>query len=506
MSAGRAPAWFDRSGMEAWASGMARAVRRRVRIVDLEGRELVAAGQGEGNGLRLPIEVNGAVSGFVEVVPGELPPAVTELVELATHTLRALAEVRFSMTDLVRTTARQWRELSVLYRSSELMGGWQEPAQIATSLAEKARRAVRARAAIVLFSVCGAPHEAAVAGEGGEALLELARWGSELDEPCLASSEAELRRRGFTGAGPDAAAIVEALRVRKRTHGALVLIAGDHIFGAEELKLATLLAGQAALGFANLELIEEVREAERFQHELEMAASIQESILPPEQLDLGWLEMAATCRPAAWVGGDAFLAIPQADGRVLVGVADVSGHGLSSALLMNGFATAVRALAGEAYDPSHVAAAANELVTERVGDMGMFVTAAFASLAPGGRLAVANAGHPPVAVVAANGEIRLLEATGMPLGILPGEEFPLVEADIQVGGFLVAYSDGVTEARSPDGAMFGIDGLERALARLSPAAATAGELRDLLLAELEQFRGEGPLTDDLTLLVIRRTA
>ena len=119
-------------------------------------------------------------------------------------------------------------------------------------------------------------------------------------------------------------------------------------------------------------------------------------------------------------------------------------------------------------------------------------------------MAVANAGHPPVALVSPDGAVNLLEATGVPLGVLPGETFPLTETELEVGGFLVVYSDGVTETRTPGGAMFEVEGLREAAARLAAAGSTAGELRDRLLEELERYRGEGPLTDDLTLLVIGR--
>ncbi len=105
------------------------------------------------------------------------------------------------------------------------------------------------------------------------------------------------------------------------------------------------------------------------------------------------------------MGGDAYLAYPLEDGGILAGVADVSGHGLSSALLMNGFATALSALVREVDDPSHLLAVVNDLIVERVGEMGMFITATLLRVRRSEPAVLAIAGHPPAALVSAGGEV-----------------------------------------------------------------------------------------------------
>jgi sigma-B regulation protein RsbU (phosphoserine phosphatase) len=274
--------------------------------------------------------------------------------------------------------------------------------------------------------------------------------------------------------------------------------------GSEDLKLAKLLAGQAGQAFANIELVENVREGERLQRELEVAADIQSSILPEQEITWDWLEFRGLCTPAAWVGGDANLAITAADGGVLAGVADVSGHGVSSALLMNAFATQVNALAVTTDDPGHLLAVANDLVSERVGAMGMFVTAVLMHLVPGGRVRVANAGHPAPIVVTAAGETSLIGDPGLPLGVLGGEVFEVEEVEMPPGSVIVAFSDGVTEAMNPEGELFGVDRLLETLARHVPHVGDGSELIDRLLMELQTFERGQPRTDDLTIIVLRR--
>jgi len=493
------PAWFDAAGMTAWVRGMARALGARVRLLDADGAELAAAGEGAGEAGRVPLEVSGRNAGWVEIVPAGCLERARGLVELATGTLAALAEARAAARDLVRATARQWRELSLLYRSRDLLRSGQPPEAIAEALLERALRAAGTAAGAVRF----AAGEVSGRRERGEPPVPepLLAWAEGLDGAVTAGIE-ELRRLGYRGPDPGRAVIAAPLADGEARFGAVVVLAtGEGRISAEERKLVDLLASQAALGFANLELLRSAREAERLRRELEMAAEIQRWVLPAAEARYGWLEVAAVCRPAEWVGGDAYVHRPLAGGAVLVGVADVSGHGVPAALVTDAFATAVAAGSRETTAPGKLLELANELLCERVGSSGMFVTAVLAVARPGGACRIASAGHPPP-LLTAGGAVRRLAAGGLPLGILAAEEYVEEEVVLPPGGGLVLYSDGVTEAADAGGALLGVEGLERIV------AGVGGEDAGAVVSAIERTvarHAAGPQRDDLTVVAVRRT-
>jgi sigma-B regulation protein RsbU (phosphoserine phosphatase) len=498
--------WFDEQGMPPWVEGMSAALGRRVALVAEDGREMVVAGDGQGDSERFPLHVNGVDVAHLVVTPAVSNPIIAGRVQAALATLTALAEARFTAADLVQTTARQWRELSVLYRSSDLLRGGLDPRTVAEYLLTQATRALPRTQGAVVYRVGAISGEQASDGAPPE-LLILAQWGRSLEEGIVVVAPEELPALGYEGDGLPNSLIVVPLACRGIAYGALALASpSEKTPGAEDLKLAKLLAGQAGQAFANIELVENVREGERLRRELEVAADIQKSILPEQAITWEWLEFRGLCKPATWVGGDANLAMTAADGAVLSGVADVSGHGVSSALLMNAFSTQVNALAVTTDDPGRLLAVANDLVCERVGAMGMFVTAVLMHLHPNGRVRVANAGHPAPILVTADGETALVGDPGLPLGVLAGEVFEVEEIDMPPGSLIVAFSDGVTEAMNPDGDMYGVDRLVETLARHAPHCADGGDLIDRVLAELQTFERGEPRSDDLTIIVLRRTS
>lgn len=498
--------WFDRRGMTSWVEGMASALQRRVALLALDGSEVVASGSGDGAAMAIPLEVNGVTVANLEIRPEITSPAIRPRIDAAVQTFQALAEARFTTSDLVQTTARQWRELSVLYRSSELLRGGLEPETVAENLVRQATRALPRSAGAVHFVVAGR-EGASTAGDRDAELAPLSRWGAELEGAILATGADEIRRNGYPGPVPDGPVIVAPLSSRGGRYGGLALAAPEgRALGSEDLKLATLLAGQAGQAFANIELLEEVREGERLRRELEVAADIQASILPEQRMSWDWLEFHGVCQPAAWVGGDANLVLPTAGRAVIAGVADVSGHGVSSGLLMNAFASQLQALAMTTEDPGELLTVTNRLVSARVGAMGLFVTAVLLHLTPGGTVRLANAGHPAPVMVDGNGAVVPIGRPGLPLGVLEDESFEVTEVDLPVGASLVAFSDGVTETMTPEGELFGTERLLDTLARHARPAVDGSDLIGRVLAELKSFEGGRQRTDDLTIIVLRRTA
>lgn len=502
----RSPTWFDRRGVEAWVSGMASILGRRVTVRDLTGVELTAAGIGDGEPLRLPVAANGTPVATIEIVPAPSERGGADRIRAAAEVFQALAEVRNSMADLVETTAHQWRELNLLYRSTELLQGGLEADSVARHLLDQAAKALRGSVAAVRYR-CGGEARFAATEPGLAALADVTARGEQLAEGVLVLEDRERERLGFdTGPGSPPFLVVP-VRSGDSVFGALAVVSGGgRMLGAEHLKLARLLADQAGQAFAILDLVTQVRDSERLRRELEVAAEIQASILPPARLAMPGIELAGTCRPATWVGGDVYLVLPAGEDGTLLAVADVSGHGVSSALLMNAFASQLTALAATVPDPGRLLEITNDLVAARVGTMGMFVTAVVLRFGADGRCRVANAGHPPPIVVAPGRAPRLLETAGLPLGILEGERYAETAVTIEPEEVLLAYSDGLTEAAAAGGEMLGVDGLAEIVGRRVGQGVRGTGLVEAVLDELAGFTGGAPPTDDLTVVTVRRTA
>jgi len=500
VNGGARPDWYPTSELQAWSELVSAALDCEVRVVPG-----ASTGEHAQRLMRLPVVVNGVELAAVEVGLVDLDDGRVALLRRATAVLEACAETRHAVADLVRTTARQWRELAILYRSSDLVGA-SDPGRLATELASRACRAMPGSSALVRHRLVDRdPSRNAVCGEHGTALAEVAAWGERLAGGVVASGPEELARLGWSGAAVPTPLLLAPLAVGERVFGVLALSRGrERALGAEELKLARLLAGQASLGFAHLELVERARVAERVRRELEVAADLQESILPPPSLDWGWGQSAGVCLPAARIGGDAFLLHHLGDGSVLAGVADVTGHGVPSALLMSAFATVVAALATTVPSPARLLGLANDLIAARVGRRGLFITAVLLRLDPDGGLRVAAAGHPPVLLVSASGELREVARIGLPLGVTTGARYREARSELPRGAFVVAFSDGVTESFAPDGAMYGAERLQRTVIAGAAAGADPGTLRDRVLADVADFAGSAERLDDLTLLAIRR--
>ncbi len=501
------PVWVDRSGMQAWVDGMAAAVRRRVAITNLEGDELFAEGLGEGDHIRFPLTINGKVDGWVVVQPGGCGNGLRPQVERAIANLAALAETRNSMADLVEANAKQWRELSVLYQSTSLLEGGQGREEIAERLLDHVTAALHCSDGAVVLPGGEACTSVLVSNNAPNPIMnDAASWAGGLEEGLLFTCSDDIERQGFSGIPPESPFMAMPIRTEQTIHGGLALRWNDGVrLTSEHLKLASLLAGQAGVAFSNIQLVDQVRKTERIHRDMELAETIQTSILPQSNFRCPGIEVACTCQPAAMVGGDAFILIPQSGDGLLAGVADVSGHGIPAALLINAFDSQVHAFAQSRPEPAHLLREANRLMVARIGTMGLFITTVLMRLESNGRLTVANAGHPPPIVVRANGETELIEKSGVPLGVLDEEDFAESGMVLDRGTFVVAYSDGVTEALAGDGRMYGMSRLIETVRTASRVAASSLELKELVLHDLRVFTKGVPLADDLTLMVIRRT-
>lgn len=231
--------------------------------------------------------------------------------------------------------------------------------------------------------------------------------------------------------------------------------------------------------------------------EIARAAAVQSELLPTEQPAIAGFEIGARCLPASAVGGDFYDWQPLADGRISITVGDVMGKGMSAALLMATVRAVIRAMVSQ-HGP---AAVMQHTATSLDGDLarsGSFVTVFHAQLdVDTAELRYVDAGHGQVFLRRENGTIEVLQPWGLPIGVVSTELYREGSVTLEAGDLLVIYSDGLSEAR-PD--LFR-DRLM--LAEQIPADEAASVTAQRLV---ELATEAGPLPDDLTVVVVKRTA
>jgi serine phosphatase RsbU (regulator of sigma subunit) len=250
-------------------------------------------------------------------------------------------------------------------------------------------------------------------------------------------------------------------------------------------------------------LVQEIRERELVEQELEVARSIQQASLPEEVPILEGWEIAPFYQPAREVGGDFYDFHLLSEGRLGVVVGDATGKGVPAALVMSTTLGMLR-LAAQSYSssPGEMLQRVNEALFPYM-PANMFVTCFYAVLDPeSGLLRYANAGHDLPYLHHHDGEANELRARGMPLGLMSSMGYEEKELVLKAGEAALFYSDGLVEAHDAQGEMFGFPRLRALIAEHGEEQA----LGNFLLEELYTFVEEGwEQEDDITLLTLRRS-
>ncbi|MCZ6726290.1 MAG: SpoIIE family protein phosphatase [Acidobacteria bacterium] len=278
-----------------------------------------------------------------------------------------------------------------------------------------------------------------------------------------------------------------------------------HQFSEADMELLTSLGAVAALRLRNLALAKEAAELHRVEHEVRLAREIQIGLLPDRLPDLPGYEIYGGSAPSQGVSGDFYEAVERtADDTCAILVADVSGKGISAALLT---ASLEALLAGplEAGDyPDSICLNVSRRLLART-PAAKYATALLAVLTPAsGRLVYTNAGHNPGLLVRSAGAVVRLDACGPPLGLLPEPDYTRRETKLEPGDLLVLYTDGITEAEGPDEEEFGVERLSSLCAELRRAPLP--EVAEAVSSALDEFVRGVPFADDRTLVLLRRQA
>lgn len=252
-------------------------------------------------------------------------------------------------------------------------------------------------------------------------------------------------------------------------------------------------------------LMEEEVRRQRLEEELRIGRRIQLSLLPEVCPTIEGWEFTATYSAAREVGGDFydFIIEPDDPFQINIVVADVTGKGVPAALFMTSCRTAIRAESLSGRGPAETLQRANRLISLDTRSP-LFLGAVLATLdARSGRMVFANGGFErPLWLRAETHQVEELSSKGMLLGAFQEVYLQEREIEIAAGDFLIFFSDGITEARDATGGFFGDEGLREVL--IAQEWHSAQQLLQAIVEAVNEFVGDHPQADDLTLIVIQR--
>ena len=247
----------------------------------------------------------------------------------------------------------------------------------------------------------------------------------------------------------------------------------------------------------------ERRQAESNRHKLELAREVQQGLLPKAPPKQEGIDIAGASVTADETGGDYFDYVPMPGGVVGLVVADASGHGIASALLISVVSAYIRAFGSLTSDPGEVLRRVAQILGPRICE-GQFITTVLACVDPVRRtVAYASAGHPSALLIDASGSVQAdLTSLDFPIGLDPDHWFKSSSvSQLQSGQTLVLISDGILEAMRPDGTLFGKQRvIEHVRSHLGEPSHTIVET---LIDAVKRHCAPGTPADDLTVVVAR---
>jgi sigma-B regulation protein RsbU (phosphoserine phosphatase) len=215
-------------------------------------------------------------------------------------------------------------------------------------------------------------------------------------------------------------------------------------------------------------------------------------------------DIAGTNVPTWEIGGDYYDYLPQADGRLGVVIADVSGKGVPAALIMATFRAALRAQRVKGITLDAIAGRLNRILLDSM-DASRFVTAFYGLLEPRtGAIGFVNCGHNPPLLLRASGSHDLMAGGGPALGMWNEASFIPGAASVLPGDVLVLYTDGVIEVMNATGEMFGVERLERVVRQVR--GGSSRQIVEAVVDATRVFAGRAGFDDDFTLVIVRRIA
>ncbi len=477
--------------------------RLRVRVADGAGVEL-ATGAGPDADVHAPfvdhatLDLIGAPEARLLVAPAPATPHEAAVVELVRRTVFDALEAAHARRAIATETLERYREIHLLYRVGEALAGTLDPQEVPRRALAEARAVIAADGGAVWLAPEDAgpdadpdPAGGSVFGDAGEAVAATLATLGEPTKPAVLGSDGAWGPRVWAPLVSDGALRGGVLLAR--APGATDFAAGD-------AKLLAALATQATAFLDVARLHRRALAQERMERELQLAFEVQSRLMPRGAASREGWDVAAHWRPAREVSGDFYDVLDVGDELGLV-VADVADKGMPAALFMAVVRSLLRASAGPDRSPAEAVAQTNRWACRDALD-GTFVTLWYGQFRRDGILRYVNGGHNPPFLLRADGGVERLERTGILVGWDPDVVFGEAEIHLAPGDVLVGYTDGVTEARAPDGAEYGEGRLLAVAAGARGGGAHA--VLEAVRSDLERFTAGAEPYDDVTLVVVRR--
>lgn len=274
-------------------------------------------------------------------------------------------------------------------------------------------------------------------------------------------------------------------------------------FSEEDKLFLAAFSDHAALAIENARLYQASLEKERVERELQIAAEIQQRLLPEQIPQIRNYEVATAAFPCRTIGGDFYDVVPLENDRFAIVMADVSGKGIPAALLVSTLHASFRAYIQSHSDLAQLVTRLNSVVYENTTS-DKFITFFIMILDTAAHtLTFVNAGHnSPYLFRGSNGSVEELAASGLPLGMMDTADYQASTVQLDPQDVVVLYTDGVTEAMDKSQDLYGEERFRKCISNFLGSKVT--EVKDKVVIDVREFVGLEPASDDITLLVAKR--
>jgi len=272
-------------------------------------------------------------------------------------------------------------------------------------------------------------------------------------------------------------------------------------FSKDDLHLLESLAQMSAVAIENARAHQQLLKQSLLKHDLQLASQLQQSFLPSLPPKINGYDCAFKNQPALEVGGDFFDTFVLPDERVAYLLGDISGKGVSAALIMSRITKDLRSETMKGGTAGVILTRVNRMFSATTSQ-GMFVTVVLLLLHPeSGEIEYANAGHPPPVHLIDGHAHMTAGASGPPAGIISSTRYQSMRLHLDSGEGILLYTDGVTEASNPVGKFLG---KERLLQWLCMPSIDVQDCIHDLMKRVRKFTRNEPQSDDITLLILKR--
>ncbi|WP_448375632.1 PP2C family protein-serine/threonine phosphatase [Fervidobacterium sp.] len=381
--------------------------------------------------------------------------------------------------------------LSALFEINKIIASIEEPWMIMKSVLKLLKNAVNFSAGVLFLNINNQIYREFYGSRDAEEILEIFIEKYKSGENTI-----------FVDFDKEVGGYVAVpLRTELEEYGILIIsgYGTNKIFTAGDKKITEAVAQQILTAVNRYIMLQREIEKRRLEEQIEIARNIQIGLFPKTFPENERFDIGAQNAQARQVGGDYYDVIENDDGSIVCCIADVSGKGLPAALIMSSFRSMFRMSGKISSDMKRLAAQFDKMIHEDF-ETGRFITSIIFKISPEGHMEYVNAGHDPLYILRGNRIIKL-ESTGTPFGILGEGFYDVEDFELEKDDIIVAYTDGVVEARNIKGEEFGFERLQEIILR--NRYLKASDIVDKIMNAVFEFSAGMVQHDDTTVLVVK---